>query len=121
MVPFRTAEDARAWLRDGTKVQPDMLLIDVRLPGMSGIELLRRLGSDVPASILISGEASMSETVEAIRLGVHDFIDKPFCGRRSPKSRRPTRACSCAARAAREKSWWRTRCIGSADGRRSRS
>src|SRR3954468_10795449 len=86
VVPFRTAEDARAWLRDGANVQPDMLLIDVRLPAMSGIELLRRLGSDAPPSIIISGEASMAETVEAIRLGVHDFIDKPFSRERLIKS-----------------------------------
>jgi len=32
----------------------------------------------MPPSIVISGEASMAETVEAIRLGVHDFLDKPF-------------------------------------------
>ncbi|HEX9982195.1 MAG TPA: sigma-54 dependent transcriptional regulator [Thermoanaerobaculia bacterium] len=85
-VAFRSAEDALRWLRDGDNVQPDMLLVDVRLPGMSGIELIRRLGASVPPAIVISGEASMGETVEAIRLGVHDFIDKPFSRERLIKS-----------------------------------
>jgi len=63
-----------------------MALVDVRLPGMSGIELVRILDDAMPPSIVISGEASMAETVEAIRLGVHDFIDKPFSRERLLKS-----------------------------------
>ncbi len=86
VVHFRTSEEALAYLRDVTRVQPDMALVDVRLPGMSGIELVRILGDAMPATIVISGEASMSETVEAIRLGVHDFIDKPFSRERLIKS-----------------------------------
>jgi two-component system, NtrC family, nitrogen regulation response regulator NtrX len=86
VVSFRTAEDARGYLRDSGSVQPDMLLLDVRLPGISGIELIRRLGDAMPPAIIISGEASMAETVEAIRLGVHDFIDKPFSRERLIKS-----------------------------------
>jgi two-component system, NtrC family, nitrogen regulation response regulator NtrX len=86
VVAFRTAEEALSHLRDGTRVQPDMALVDVRLPGMSGIDLVRILGDAMPPSIVISGEASMAETVEAIRLGVHDFIDKPFSRERLLKS-----------------------------------
>ncbi|HEU4886460.1 MAG TPA: sigma-54 dependent transcriptional regulator [Thermoanaerobaculia bacterium] len=86
VVAFRTAEDALAHLRDASRVQPDMALVDVRLPGMSGIELVRILGDAMPPAIVISGEASMAETVEAIRLGVHDFIDKPFSRERLLKS-----------------------------------
>jgi len=86
VIAFRDAEDALAHLRDATRVQPDMALVDVRLPGMSGIELVRLLGDAMPPAIVISGEASMAETVEAIRLGVHDFIDKPFSRERLMKS-----------------------------------
>ncbi len=59
---------------------PDLLLLDVRLPGRNGIELIRQLGGEerLPPTIIISGEASMSETLEAVRLGVYDFIEKPF-------------------------------------------
>jgi DNA-binding NtrC family response regulator len=86
VVRFRKAEDALAYLRDAHNVQPDMALLDVRLPGMSGIELLRVAGEVMPAAIVISGEATMAETVEAIRLGAHDFIDKPFTRERLLKS-----------------------------------
>ncbi len=86
VVAFRNAEEALAYLRDASQVQPDMALVDVRLPKMSGIDLLRILGESMPPAIVISGEASMAETVEAIRLGVHDFIDKPFSRERLMKS-----------------------------------
>ena len=73
-----SAEEALKWLRENES--PDLLLVDVRLPKMSGIELVRQLitASKLPPTIVISGEASISETVEALRLGVYDFIEKPF-------------------------------------------
>src|SRR5205809_7476532 len=79
-VALHSAEEGDAWLRAASNPDPDLLLLDVRLPGMSGIEWLRRLGDRgrIPPIILISGDALMAETVEAIRLGVHDFFDKPF-------------------------------------------
>jgi two-component system nitrogen regulation response regulator NtrX len=86
VVAFRSGEEAHAWLTDAANVTPDMLLVDVRLPAMSGLELLRRLGAAAPPSVIISGEASLAETVDAIRLGVHDFIDKPFTRERLLKS-----------------------------------
>jgi len=59
---------------------PDLLLLDVRFPGKNGIDLIRQLRDEerLPPTIIISGEASMSETLEAVRLGVYDFIEKPF-------------------------------------------
>jgi two-component system nitrogen regulation response regulator NtrX len=59
---------------------PDLLLLDVRLGGESGLDLVRRLVAErtFPPTVIISGEASISETVEALRLGVYDFIQKPF-------------------------------------------
>jgi two-component system nitrogen regulation response regulator NtrX len=77
VVRFASGEEAERWLR-GSNPEVDMLLVDVRLPGMSGINLLNRLGADRPPVVIISGEASMAETVEAMRLGVHDFLDKPI-------------------------------------------
>jgi two-component system, NtrC family, nitrogen regulation response regulator NtrX len=86
VVAFRRSEEALAYLRDTRNIAPDMALLDVRLPGTSGIELLREAGELMPPAIVISGEATMAETVEAIRLGVHDFIDKPFSRERLLKS-----------------------------------
>ena len=66
---------------EGRGGPPDLLLLDVRFPGtMNGIDLIRGLAEEkrLPPTIIISGEASMSETLEAVRLGVYDFIEKPF-------------------------------------------
>jgi len=72
--------------------RPDLLLLDVRLPGISGLELVRRLAAaeSLPPTVIISGEASISETVEALKLGVHDFIEKPFSKERLLRSMRNT-------------------------------
>ncbi|HEX7183066.1 MAG TPA: sigma-54 dependent transcriptional regulator [Thermoanaerobaculia bacterium] len=83
-----SAEEALAHLeRPGTPL-PHLLLLDVRLPGMSGVDLVRRLvaARRLPPTIIISGEASISETVEALRLGVHDFVEKPFSRERLLRS-----------------------------------
>jgi DNA-binding NtrC family response regulator len=74
-----SAEEAAAHL-EAPGALPDLLLLDVRLRAMSGVDLVRRLvaARRLPPTIIISGEASISETVEALRLGVHDFIEKPF-------------------------------------------
>jgi two-component system nitrogen regulation response regulator NtrX len=70
----------------------DLLLLDVRLPGMSGVELVRRLASAgrLPPTVVVSGEASVGEAVEALQLGVHDFIEKPFSPERLERSVRNT-------------------------------
>jgi len=75
-----SAEEALAMLEPTRSPLPDLLLLDVRLRKMSGVELVRRLNEigRLPPTIIISGEASISETVEALRIGVHDFIEKPF-------------------------------------------
>ena len=74
-----TAEEAVEALTTQAE-PPDLLLIDVRLPGRSGVELIRQLRDEnrLPATIIMSGEASMSETLEAVQLGVYDFLEKPF-------------------------------------------
>jgi len=83
-----SAEEAHAFLSDGRNPLPDLLLLDVRLRGMSGVELIRRLAPEgrLPPTVIVSGEASISETVEALRLGVHDFIEKPFTRERLLRS-----------------------------------
>jgi DNA-binding NtrC family response regulator len=86
VVRFASAEEAERWLRESGNPDPDMILVDVRLPGMSGIDLLNRLGTTLPPVVIISGEASMAETLEAMRLGVHDFLDKPISRERLIKT-----------------------------------
>jgi len=81
-----SAEEAHVRLREAPP--PDLLLLDVRLGGESGIDLIRRLAAEgaVPPTIIISGEASITETVEALRLGVYDFLQKPFTPERLLRS-----------------------------------
>src|SRR5258708_25178931 len=90
VIRFTNGEDAERWLRDDSNPEPEMLLVDVRLPGMSGIDLItrlsKRLGAERPPVIIISGEASMAETIEAMRLGVHGFLDNPITPARPRKS-----------------------------------
>ncbi len=66
------------------KTAYDLLLLDVMMPEIDGIEMLRRLreqGNDVPV-IVMSGHGSIETAMEATRLGAHDFIEKPIATER---------------------------------------
>lgn len=61
----------------------DMMILDVRLPGMSGLDLLKELRSNGKSwgklpILVISGHASLQEAVDAVRLGATDFLEKPL-------------------------------------------
>ncbi|MQT12943.1 sigma-54-dependent transcriptional regulator [Segnochrobactrum spirostomi] len=63
---------------------PGVVVTDVRLPGIDGIELFRRiraLDADLPV-VLISGHADIAMAVEAMSEGAYDFIAKPYAGDR---------------------------------------
>ncbi|AIQ27600.1 MULTISPECIES: response regulator transcription factor [unclassified Paenibacillus] len=60
--------------------QPDLLLLDVMLPGFSGIELLRRIranDADTPV-LLLTAKSSVEDKVSGLDLGANDYITKPF-------------------------------------------
>ncbi len=58
---------------------PQCLLVDVRLPRMSGLELQRRIaGDDTPPVILFSGVGTLQTVVRAFRQGAEDYLEKPF-------------------------------------------
>lgn len=71
-----TGEDA---LRLAAAEPPDLVLLDLRLPGADGYEVLRRLRAvrDVPVMIL-SGLISPEEKALGLRLGADDYLGKPF-------------------------------------------
>jgi len=58
----------------------DLVLLDVALPGMDGLEALRRMraaGPSVPV-VMISGHATAEQAVEALKVGAFDFLEKPL-------------------------------------------
>ena len=66
--------------RMADRLEPDVVLSDVVLPGVSGIELLRRLQAGDPGRpvILITAHGSIDDAVEAMKLGARDFLTKPL-------------------------------------------
>jgi two-component system, NtrC family, nitrogen regulation response regulator NtrX len=63
---------------------PDLVLLDVKMPGMDGIEVLERLRSmnDSVPVIVVSGHGTISTAVDATKKGAFDFIEKPFASDR---------------------------------------
>jgi len=70
---------AMEFYRDYREVVPGVLILDIRLPGMSGIELQEKLaGEDFPLPIImISGHADVPMAVRAMKNGAFDFLCKP--------------------------------------------
>ena len=69
-----------AFLSRGTTGISACIVSDIRMPGMNGIELVRKLKSDGIACpvILITGHGDVALAVEAMKAGAVDFIEKPF-------------------------------------------
>jgi DNA-binding response OmpR family regulator len=61
------------------KQEYDVVLTDIRMPGLTGVELLKRIKEAAPDSIVIlmTGYASLGTAVESLRLGAHDYLIKP--------------------------------------------
>ena len=59
---------------------PDLVLLDIKMAGMDGLEVLQRLkgGHEALPVVMISGHATVSTAVEATKLGAFDFIEKPL-------------------------------------------
>jgi FixJ family two-component response regulator len=74
--------DGAALLAVARSRTPSCILLDVNIPGKSGLDILRELhGEDYPAPIfMISGQGDIAMAVSAIKNGALDFIEKPFRG-----------------------------------------
>lgn len=73
-------ESANAFLAQVKQRAPGCLILDVRMPEMSGLDVQRRLmeiGEDIPI-IFISGHGDIPMAVKAIKTGAVDFLTKPF-------------------------------------------
>jgi two-component system, LuxR family, response regulator FixJ len=76
----RLYESAQALLARGDGLEPGCIITDVRMPGMSGIELIAKLkenGAPHPV-IVLTGHADVPLAVTAMKAGVVDFLEKPF-------------------------------------------
>jgi DNA-binding NtrC family response regulator len=73
-----SAEAARALIR---QQEPDLMLLDVNLPGMNGLDFLREVqaaNGNSPLVIIVTAHGSERMAVEAVKSGAYDYISKPF-------------------------------------------
>jgi DNA-binding NtrC family response regulator len=75
-----TAQTAAEGLNLFTQNQPDVVIVDIRLPDQSGLEVFRRLHDQSPKVpvILMTGHGTTETAIEAMRLGAYDYIVKPL-------------------------------------------
>ncbi|MCA9133235.1 MAG: response regulator transcription factor [Planctomycetales bacterium] len=78
-LPVETYSSARDFLEDYDATRPGCLILEMRLPGMSGLELQRELSQqeDCLPIIVLTAYADVPSTVEAMKYGAQDFLEKP--------------------------------------------
>lgn len=76
----RTYESAEDFLRNLPTASPGCVVTDLRMPGKSGIELLREVGEmdSELTFIVVTGHGDVAIAVEAMKLGASDFLEKPY-------------------------------------------
>jgi len=77
-----TVARASAGLERLDALSPDVILSDVRMPGMSGLELLDVLPPEAPPLVLISAHGDIPMAVKAMQDGAYSFVEKPYEPRR---------------------------------------
>ena len=76
----RWADNAEEALRLLPSSTWELVVADIELPGMNGIEMIERLKRDYPhtSTLIVSGRASFDYAIEAIRAGADDYMTKPL-------------------------------------------
>ncbi|HVP06291.1 MAG TPA: response regulator, partial [Candidatus Acidoferrum sp.] len=77
---FVSARDGIEGIQLVSTEKPDLILLDIKMPGMTGLEVLEKLNKmeNRPEVIMISGHGDTKYVVESVKLGAAEFIDKPF-------------------------------------------
>ncbi|MDU1890094.1 MAG: response regulator [Dysgonomonas sp.] len=77
-----TAEDGEAGLNKAIEMKPDIVLTDVMMPRMSGLDICKKLKSRTDTShipvVLITARSSLKQNIEGLQYGADDYIVKPF-------------------------------------------
>lgn len=102
--------DGESALNEVRKHNPHVLIVDLRMPGASGLEVLRRLRSETqqPATIVLAGNISDEEVVEAMRLGAKGVVLKEMA---------PMLLVQCIRKVAAGGVWLEKEAIGRALGK----
>ena len=78
--PFFTAEDALEKLK--TDKIPDLIILDLNLPGMCGFDFLKEISktykSEIPSVVILSARDSDEDIIKGLGYGADEFITKPF-------------------------------------------
>ncbi len=76
---IRSFRSGDAFLTEVTELDPGVLLLDVHMPGSSGIDVLRSLPDQRQfAAIVLTGQGNITLAVEAMKAGALDFVEKPY-------------------------------------------
>jgi len=75
-----TAQDGATGLKLVEELKPDLVFIDLKMPGIPGLEVLEKIHvqDDTVVTIVITGYATIDSAVEAMKNGAYDFLPKPF-------------------------------------------
>ena len=75
-----TREGGRRMIAELRVLKPDVALVDLHLPEIGGLDILRAIREADPACqvILMTGKASVESAIEAVKLGALDYLSKPF-------------------------------------------
>jgi diguanylate cyclase (GGDEF)-like protein len=74
------AEDGTVGLNLFARENPDLVLLDLRLPGMDGLEILSCINKDSPDTpvVIVSGQGTIKDAIAALKTGAWDYITKPI-------------------------------------------
>jgi two-component system response regulator AtoC len=76
----RVAASAEKGLSEVAEFRPDLILLDIRLPGMDGLEALRRLRESDPdvRVVMVTAHGNVQNAVDALKAGAYDYLTKPL-------------------------------------------
>ena len=91
-IALDSADNGRDALRKADEAPPDIVILDIMMPGMDGMQVLQLLKERHPEVdvIMVTGLSQIRTAVQAMKLGAFDYLPKPFV-------RPPTSAPTCAS------------------------